>query len=143
MTARSRESTHSQTEDPQYPKERPSSKVGRRVDVRRRVIALERRLERRAALRAAAGLGSLLDAVAGTAYTGPSAVAHELVALLALAVAAPDAPRKEAEDDEHNGAADANNYANHRRLGVLGHAASGAAWLGGGDGSGLSGVRRR
>lgn len=80
-------------------------KIGRRVDLRRRVIALEGALEGRAAGQGAAGLGLALDG---------AAVVHQAVVLLLVLLATPDPPGDQRQTTKNDGAAHADHHTDDR-----------------------------
>lgn len=87
-------------------------KIGRRVDLRRCVVALERALEGRAAGHGAAGIGLL----------GRAAVVHQAVVLVLVLLAAPDPPGDQRQTAEDDGAADTDNDADDGVAGLGRHA---------------------
>lgn len=86
-------------------------KVGRRVDLRWCVVALEGALEGRAAGHRAAGIGLL----------GRGAVVHQAVVLVLVLLAAPDPPGDKRQTAEDDGATDADDHADDGVAGLGRH----------------------
>lgn len=88
-------------------------KIGRRVNLRRRVITLKGALERGATGHGAASVRLALDG---------AAVVHQAVVFLLVLLAAPNAPGHQRQTAQDDGTADANHDADNRVAGLRGHA---------------------